>query len=230
MAYKETGSLGAFKPALRNSNKVKFEPDRKYRVGFPCLTEKGSVRVDRVFYFNKFEEGPGGIKLHTLLTDDDAFNKKMAKKMGEPKYRYCTPVIIYKCNAQGRPIKPFSYEIKPFVFADQTYADLVAINEEFPLSQHDVMITLKEKTDPKFQNLSIFPTSKTALWSQVKDKEKIMAQANEAAETMAEAVAPKRDKQYLADKLGIPLDDEKPAQQSGGADIDIDVDDLDDLV
>jgi len=229
MAYREIGGLGDFKPAIKSSDKLKFEPERKYRVGFPCLTENGTVRVDRVFFFNKFEEGPGGLKLRTLLTDDEGFNKQVAKRMGEAQYRYCTPAILYKCDAQGKPVKPFDYEIKPFVFSDQTYADLVSINDEFPISEHDILLALKEKTDPKFQNLSIFPTSKASLWSQVKDKDKIVAQANEVTETMAEAVAPKKDKQFIAEKLGIPLEDEEPAQQSGGG-VDVDIDDIDDLV
>jgi len=202
-ANTEQGALGTFTPRPQNVEKFTAEKGKKYRIGFPLGTDNGQVRVDKVFYWNKFEQHEGGLKIKALLTDDVDFNAKVTKVLGEPVYRYVTIVAQYSTEATGALVKPLSYKLVPFVFSDSVYADLISINDEFPINKHDLVLNIKDGTDPKFQNLTILPTSKEAIWLNVKLVEKMRTDSNASADDMVEAVASKWGKDKLIEKLGL---------------------------
>jgi len=225
----ETSALGEIKPKTSNMEKFKAEKGKKYRLGFPLLNENGKVRIDRVYYFDKFENKEGGIKIKTIIPKDctDDQIDQIISKLGEPKYRYVTPVIVYGTDNNGVIQKPLSYKIVPLVIADGILADLSSINDEFPLSDHDITVSLKEGTDPKYQNLSIFPTSKQAIWKNEKIQDKIQEEVNEVAKEMHKAVASEMSCSAIMEKIGLNSSSSEYTQSGNTvSEDDIDIDDL----
>ena len=229
MATIESGALGSLKPKTNNVEKFTLDANKKYRIGFPLLTDDGQgVRIDKVPFWNKFDDT---IKIKTLTTGDDEFDSKVSKVLGSPVVRYATPVVIYETDDNGTVSKPLRYKLMPFVFSDGTLADLISINSEFPLHEHDVTMTLKSGSDPKYQNMVPLPTSKEAIWK----NEKIIGDITDKAKQMIEsgvlyeAVAKKMSQDDLAVKLG--LNESKNANQQNTPDddlveVDIDIDSI----
>jgi len=230
---KQTATLDEVEPERRTVEKFKAEPNHKYRIGFPLLNENGKVRIDRVFYFNRFDDNFKGKFIVPEDCDEETFGK-FIEVLGEPIYRYVTTIVVYGTEKDGRLIKPINFKVLPFVFADGILADLKAINEEFPLAEHDLLVSLKEGTDPKYQNLTILPTNKEAVWRHEKLKDAIQAQVQEVAKDMHKAVATETSCANLrsilvnAGLLASPSTP-KPEEASGSTVTDVDIDDLDDI-
>lgn len=223
----EQGGLGSFTPKTQNTEKFTAEKGKKYRIGFPLGTDNGQVRVDKVYYWNKFEQHEGGLKIKALLTDDAEFNKAVTKVLGEPVYRYCTMVAQYSTDANGALLKPLSYKMVPFVFSDAIYVDLISINDEFPINKHDLVLHIKDGTDPKYQNLTILPTSKEAIWLNAKLVERMRSESDTGSEAMKDAVASSFSKDKLIEKLGLSVTATSTAAEVPGEDEVVVIDDID---
>lgn len=229
---KQIASLDEVEPEKRNVEKFKAEPNHKYRIGFPLLNENGKVRIDRVFYFNRFDDNFKG----KFIVPDDCDEETLAKfieVLGEPIYRYVTAIVVYGTEKDGKLIKPVSYKVLPFVFSDGILADLKSINEEFPLSNHDLLVSLKEGTDPKYQNLTILPTSKEAVWRHEKLKDAIQKQVEEVAKEMHKAVATETtcvNLKSILTKAGLLTSPTPTAEEVNETIVtDVDIDDIDDI-
>jgi hypothetical protein len=213
-------------------DKIKFDDkDHKLRIGFSLLKENGKVNIRVVKFFPYHEE----LKKSFLVTDDEEFNKKIAKVMGQPKTKYVTLVVSYGVDKKtGMPIKGGGYEIKPFVFTDDVLGALQTNNAEFPLNEHDYILTC---TNPTYQNFSQSP-SKNSIWqSQDKLKAQILEDTNTYFERgIEEAVAMKASKEQISAWLGfnetkpeesIPQSDTAGSSASStGGDDDFDISDL----
>lgn len=88
-------------------------------------------------------------------------NDYLKKKVGAPKLRMGTFVVQYKTDSNGKLAKPFEYEVKLWDFGQDKYRDLKNINDDFPLTQHDIKVQCKDK---QFQKLTFMPSPKEALW------------------------------------------------------------------
>lgn len=184
------------------AKKFKFEANFKYRVGFPHLKKQGDaekVSIIKVGFFPFNEE----LKFSCLVTDDEDLNKQIQAILGNPRYRYATPIVVYKTDKDGKPVSPPSYDVVPFVFSDDPLKQLQDINAEWDLSQVDVFIRIKENSDVKMQNLTITPT-KEALWRKgEKSRADIQAKATEIAKIQHTAVASDYSEDYIRTKLGL---------------------------
>jgi hypothetical protein len=208
-------------------DKFKFKQGQKYRVTFPLLNKNGKVRIDRVYYFNKFEDREGGIKIKAIVPEDctDDQLDKIIAKLGDPVARYVTPICVYTID--GATKKVVGHQVVPFVFADGTLADIKAINEEFPIAECDLIISLKEGTKEIFQNLVILPSNKRLL-DKMSDKDTIIREAQDLAKNMHKAVASEMSCAAIMERAGITQTQSAPEEDI--ATDDVYTEDDDDLV
>lgn len=198
--------------------KAKFDPNFKYRIGFPFTKKDGDkekVRIIKVGYFNRFDQNEGGIKKSFLVTANDELNQQLTdpKLMGAVQYRYVTPIIIYGTDASGNLLSPPSYSIIPLVVSADNLKTLQDIDQEFGLAESDVFVRLKDKTDPKFQNLSI-TACKDAKWRLNESlKAKVIQECQNVSESMHLSVAIDASESQIKKWLGLDSGEEStPAQ------------------
>lgn len=97
------------------------------------------------------------------------------EKLGPPKWRVGAVLCKYSTDRSGNLRTPFSYELLPWMFSEQTYMKLKNVNAEFPLATHDIKISC---TNDEYQHLDITPcneiiwTTKDALKKQVLEEAK----------------------------------------------------------
>jgi len=92
-----------------------------------------------------------------------------------PRWRVGTVIVLYSTDKLGNPkMDPFSYEILPWMFSEQSYNKLRVADSEFPLISHDVKITC---TNQEYQNLDI-NSCKESIWQMKEDfKKKVLEEA-----------------------------------------------------
>ena len=80
------------------------------------------------------------------------------EKLGPAKARVGTVILQYATDSRGKPSTPFNYTLKEWIFSGTKFADLKALNEEWPLDEHDIKITCVEEG---FQQLKYVATKKS---------------------------------------------------------------------
>ena len=211
--------------------KLKFDQDKqKVRIGFPLLGKTGKVAIKRVRYFPFSEK----YRKQFLITGDEEFDKEIEKYMGAPKDKYVTAVVHYQTDMNGKLIKNggLSYVIRPFVIPQNKLPVLQSSSAEFPLNEHDYILTC---TNKQFQNFDLSPT-KDAIWlKNDKIKAQIMAEVQEMNEAgLHQAVAIEASKEKIKEWLEIgkepdPEPEAVPEPTGGSIDLDDD-DDISDLL
>lgn len=83
---------------------------------------------------------------------------ELAPKPSE--FRIGAVVIQYATTKNGELKKPFSYELKPWVFSEKKFLSLKRVNEEWKLEEHDLKVLCKEA---QYQQLE-FTACKESLW------------------------------------------------------------------
>lgn len=226
MSRFESADVNSFDATSNDGlKKFKFDANFKYRIGFPYLkdTPDGKkLNIARVGYF-PFNES---LKKSFLVTTDAETNEKARKIMGDVKYRFVTPIIVYKTDSAGKLASPASYDIVPFVFSNDTLKSLQDINLEWNLAEADVYVRIKDGTKVDFQNLT-FTVCKEALWSKGKNSADIMEKATAISENMYTAVAIDASPVQVAKWLGFNNDttdnsDDNTGSSSTGASADVD--------
>jgi hypothetical protein len=111
-----------------------------------------------------------GVKMHYFKQGESGryfiCKKGMCcEKCGPAKYRVGSALVKYATDRNGVIKQPFSYEILPWIFGEQTYIKLKTINSEFPLASHDIKVSC-ENND--FQNLSFAPCNES-IWQVKKE-------------------------------------------------------------
>lgn len=196
--------------------KLKFtKVSQKIRVGFPHINpDTGKVIIRPVRYFPFHQE----LKKSFLITGDKEFDDVVARTMGEPKVRYVAAVCVYKTDDKGQILAPFGYEMKPYVFSDKPLGNLQSINMEFPIAEHDLMLTATtNEKELGFQAHTMSPT-KDAKWCHTeKMKDEISAKANMFAEHMHKAVAMEASKEQIEGWLGLEAKVEKNPADAGSS-------------
>lgn len=127
------------------------------------------------------------------------------EKLGAPKWRVGAVVVKYATDKQGMIKKPFSYELMPWSFGEQTYVKLKNVNSEFPLASHDIKVTC---TNDEYQHLDITPCNEV-IWTA---KEEIKGEVLEAAKPIWDFV-----KKSLASELSVEEIKELLSVDGGGS-------------
>lgn len=153
-----------------------FEDDN----GGPLLGENDTPKfiAEDVYYL----EGMGYVTANDYLRD----------KMGQPpRSRIGTFVVHYRTAKDGSIMKPFEYEIKPWIFSENKFAQLRTIHSEYPLTRHDLRITCE---DDQYQKMSFIPSRNESLWQQ---KPELKAEILEQVKRMSNRLSVGRE---------VPLD------------------------
>lgn len=189
--------------------KFMVEKDKKYRVGFPLLNDKGRVKIVKVDHYTLVTGSGEDEKFASFQkSSDPEVNKAVEAAGGELKSRFATLMIKYNCDKNGKPLVPLSYEILPVKLDGTKVSNLKDLNSEWDLATIDVSIT---SSNPTYQYHTYTPLKK-AIWLLEKGdplleklgmkkpiKDEVLKAAAEAESTMADAVAQKwKDATILA--------------------------------
>lgn len=121
-------------------------------------------------------------------------------KLGAAKWRVGAVIIKYGTDKQGNVKQPFSYELLPWLFSEQTYTKLKNLNAEFPLASHDIKVSC---TNDDYQHLDITPCNET-IW-QAKDtlKKQILEEAKPIWDYIKKSLASDLSIEEIKDLLGM---------------------------
>jgi hypothetical protein len=125
---------------------------------------------------------------------------KCCEICGPAKWRVGSVIIKYGTDKQGNPKKPFSYELFPWIFSEQTYIKLKGVNSEFPLATHDVKISC---TNEEYQHLDIVPCSES-IWTHDENlKNQVIVAAKPIWEYIKRGLASDLSIEEINDLLGV---------------------------
>lgn len=156
-----------------------------------------------------------GVKMHYKERYFQCKGSICCEKLGAPRYRIGAVVIVYATDNLGNVKKEFGYEIKPWMFGDQTYSKLKNANSEFPLMSHDIKVNC---TNQDYQNLDFTPC-KESIWQSKDDfKKKVLAEAKPTWEYLKKNLASNLSIEEIKDLLG---ESTETAQDPGASSIDL---------
>ena len=136
-------------------------------------------------------------------------------KIGPAKWRVGAVVIKYSTDKLGGFKKPFSYELLPWMFSENTYIKLKTTNAEFPLATHDLKIAC---TNEEYQHLDITPCN-DSVWIAKEDlKKKILEEAKPIWDYIKKGIASNLSIEEIKDLIGIGA----PEGSDPTTDIDLD--------
>lgn len=119
-----------------------------------------------------------------------------------PRKRFAAMIVQYSTTPEGRFVEPIGYKCKLWKFTEDKYVMLRNINREFPLKEHDVMITC---TEPKYKKMTIAPARGCA-WRLPKfPSQPIHTWVKQNEGKMRKQVAKKLSRQELLEKLGLAV-------------------------
>jgi hypothetical protein len=217
-------SLGSTSPIL-SGGKVRWKPQKgKYRATFVALpgieNQKPLFEDDNGNPTNPSFKG--GRRLYRqgvgYFLDHGPEYQKIA---GAPsKTSVATTLIFWPVDANGVLDKARfangEYEVKTWVFSLDKYRQLEAINAEFPLSQHDLSITV---TDPQFHKMSFAPC-KESLFKTLSEKNPthfadVVSNASSVHANIQNDIAQDLTLDQIREKLSGEVG--SPAGKSGGS-------------
>lgn len=188
--------------------KAVFEEKRRYRVGFPLLNpETKAVRLRKVWYFAYNEV----LKKSFLLPKNEVLTNRCKPKMGDPKFKYVTPLVIYGTDSTGKLLSPFQFRVLPFVLVGQNLQDVQMLASEYSLMEHDVLL---ECTNKVFQNVKVMP-AKGAYWTRPEVKNQIEEAVQKLVPEMHKAVSIEVSDATICRWLGIDLPNGAAPEESG---------------
>jgi hypothetical protein len=165
-----TFELGGASTIL-SAKSARWKPQKgKYRVSFVTLPGIENGHPDHNAKAPLFK---GGRRLyHKDVGYFIDHGPEYAKLAGEPsKVAIATVIVLWPTDANGvidmNRLKKGEFDPKSWIFSLDKYRQLEAIQTEFPLTQHDVTITV---TDPQFHKMSFAPC-KDNLFTAIKAKE-----------------------------------------------------------
>lgn len=121
-------------------------------------------------------------------------------KLGPAKWRVGAVLVKYGTDKQGNIKKPFSYELFPWVFGEQTYVKLKNVNSEFALATHDIKISC---TNEDYQTLDITPCNESIWTAKDELKKQIIDEAKGIWESVKKSIASDLSAEEINDLLGI---------------------------
>lgn len=126
---------------------------------------------------------------------------KCCEVCGPARWRIGSVLIKYSTDKNGTPKKPFSFDLYPWIFNEQNFTKLKTVNEEFPLTTHDINIAC---TVEEYQTLSITPC-KESLWTLKEEfKRSILEQAKPIWDSLKKSIAQDLSVEEINELLGSP--------------------------
>jgi hypothetical protein len=233
-------TLGSSAPIL-SSGKSRWKPEKgKYRVTFVALPNLENGKP----VFEDEDGNPtnpsfkGGRRLYKqgvgYFLDHGPEYQKIAG--GPSKTTVATTLIFWPTSPNGVLDKTRfgngDFEIKTWVFSVDKYRQLESINAEFPLSQHDLNITV---TDAQFHKMSFAPC-KDSLFKALSEKNKdfyntVISVAKAVHANVQNDIAQDMTLDQIREKLSGEVGSPVGNSFGGGGGSTIDVDDvLDDVL
>lgn len=123
-------------------------------------------------------------------------------KLGPAKWRVGAVIIKYGTDRQGTVKSPFTYELLPWLFSEQTYIKLKNTNSEFPLATHDIKISC---TNEEYQHLDITPCSESIWTAKEELKKKILEEAKPLWDFVKRSIANDLSVEEIRDLLGMSV-------------------------
>jgi hypothetical protein len=166
-------SLGAKVPILQGG-KTRWKPQKgKFRLSFVALPGIETKEV-------RFVDGKGlptiplfsaakrlyakDVGYFVLPTDEPEAPYIKLAGGGIPKTSIATTVVFWPTDANGTLDKARfangEFEVNTWVFSLEKYRQFEALNAEFPLSHHDLSVTV---TDPQFHKMNFAPCKESLL-------------------------------------------------------------------
>lgn len=127
-------------------------------------------------------------------------NGTCCEKLGPPKWRMGAVLIKYGTDKTGNVKKPFSYELYPWLFSEQTYIKLKNVNSEYPLANHDIKISC---TNEQYQHLDISPCRESIWTAKEELKKQVISEAKPIWDSIKKSIAMDLSAEEINDLLGI---------------------------
>jgi len=139
------------KPVIKYSgNSYRATEKESHRVGLLCVDSSGSLF--------------SGVKCHFkekyFKCKSVTMQAECCEKLGRPKWRVGSVLVKYNSDKKSKILDPYHYEIMPWFFGQLTFGMLKIMNDEFPLTKHDLVISCKNDA---FQKVDIQPCEES-LW------------------------------------------------------------------
>jgi hypothetical protein len=122
------------------------------------------------------------------------------EKLGAPKWRVGSVIIKYATDKLGNLKQPFSYELYPWVFSETTFVKLKTINNEFPLTTHDIKISCGNE---EYQHLDITPCNESVWQAKEELKKKVLDEARPIWDYIKKGVASDMSIEEIKDILSM---------------------------
>jgi hypothetical protein len=121
-------------------------------------------------------------------------------KLQAPKWRVASVLIKYGTDKQGNVKQPFGYELFPWFFSETTFIKLKNINNEFPLTTHDIKISC---TNEEYQHLDITPCNEIIWQAKEEFKKKILEEAKPIWDYIKKGIASDLSIEEIKDLLSV---------------------------
>lgn len=125
---------------------------------------------------------------------------KCCEILGPAKWRVGAVIIKYGTDKLGNLKKPFSYELLPWLFSEQTYLKLKTVNGEFPLATHDLKVSC---TNEEYQHLDITPCSESIWTAKDPIKKDVLAAAKPIWDFIKKSIAQNLPIEDIHELLGV---------------------------
>lgn len=169
----------------------------KDRIAFPLVVKgKENILVPytlkaRVHYKDDFG---------TFLCRSTPESKEICcKTLGDPSLRFGTIIVQYYTERDGKPKKPFGYDLKLWYFSDKRFDKLRSLNREFPLAERDILVDCDNED---YQHLTFTPCKESIMLIKEELKTAILAQAEKMKNDLKKRLAKSRTVEELKEELG----------------------------
>jgi len=164
-------------------DKYKGVQNEVHRTGIVYTDPKALFAGSKIHYKKRFFRCKNGI---------------CCEKLGPSKWRMGAVLIKYGTDKMGGVKKPFSYELYPWLFSEQTYIKLKNVNSEYPLANHDIKISC---TNEKYQHLDITPCKESIWTSKEELKKQVLIEAKPIWESIKKSIAEDLSTEEIKDLL-----------------------------
>jgi len=132
------------------------------------------------------------------------------QKCDAPRKRFIAPLIKYTTTPDGKPTSQLGFSLMAWKYTDDKFITLRALDSEFPLNSHDILVTC---TEEQYQRLTIQACAQSLVRlekfpKELKDQIDLWVKMNRPK--MAKTLGRKYSDQELMEKFGLA------APSSGG--------------
>ena len=157
--YHENVSVTSLTDESVSSSEFDVYKGRKGFVDRISVLEPGKVVAGRVHYVPT----PQGAKIGGYLICASKYATQGGKevmtqmapcceKLEAARQRFVLLVLQYNTDPKGNPVAPFSYSLRVWRFNADIFVSLRDANKQFPLTQHDLLVSC---TDEQYQKMTL---------------------------------------------------------------------------